>query len=183
MADLLTVATVARHLGLTDYEDQRTLLDEYIDAAQSVAERIMNRSLATATNYTEWHDASGAYFYVDHPPIVSISALVDDAQNSARSITLTNVIQSSNDGGHNYAMGRVELWNEESGYCGLRLGTRINYTGGWTTATLPDDVRQAWIDLVVFYFNNPERVSDGTKGVPTSVRNTFLAWKCTGRTA
>ena len=183
MADLLTVATVARHLGLTDYEDQRTLLDEYIDAAQSVAERIMHRSLATATNYTEWHDASGPYFYVDRPPIVSISALVDDAQNSARSITLTNVVTDSYDGGRNYKIGKVELWDEESGYCGLRLGTRINYTGGWTTATLPDDVRQAWIDLVAYWFNNPDRVSEDTGAVPPEIRNVFLAWRCTGRTA
>ena len=158
MADLLTVAEVARYLALGDYGEQRDTLSEMIDAAQEVIERVTWRSLALNTQRTEYYDGGGTALWTDHAPITSIIALTDDVQYSARSITLTNVIQDTDDNGDNYRKGKVELWKNEGGFGGGRLSARICYEAGWTTTTLPADLRQAWIELVAFWFNNPDRV-------------------------
>lgn len=158
MADLLTVAEVARYLSLgSEQGEHNTTLGEMIDAAQKVIERVTHRTLDTNTRRTEYHDGAGTWLYADEAPITEIIALTDDAQYSARSIDLDNVV-TTEDGGVNYKSGKVELWKAEGGFSGSRLGVRICYDAGWTATTLPADLRQAWIELVAFWFNNPERV-------------------------
>ena len=159
MADLLKVSDVARYLSLgNDYGEDHTTLSEMIDAAQKVIERATGRSLATNTQRTEYYDGGVRWLWVNHAPITEVHALTDDVQYSARAIDLDNVIQDTDDGGANYAMGKVELWKNEGGLGGGRLSSRIWYAAGWTTTTLPPDLRQAWIELVAFWFNNQDRL-------------------------
>ena len=192
MADLLKVSDVARYLSLgNDYGEDHTTLSEMIDAAQKVIERATGRSLATNTQRTEYYDGGGRWLWVNHAPITEVHALTDDVQYSARAIDLDNVIQDTDDGGANYAMGKVELWKNEGGLGGGRLSSRIWYAAGWTTTTLPPDLRQAWIELVAFLFNNPERiglVQAAQSGetvqwqqveVPLELRRVFAAYRLT----
>ena len=193
MADLLSVETVARYLGLDDESDSYDTIDEYIDAAQAVIERYTNRSLATAADRTEYYNAGGTWFHSQQSPITTIYTLTDDVQYSARAIDLDNVVQSTDDGGDNYARGKVELWKDEGGFCGSRLGVRLYYNAGWTATTIPDDLWQAWIELVVFWFNNPERVGIVQAAmagesvawqqveVPQELAKVFLAYRLYGR--
>ncbi len=161
MADLLKPGDVAPFLGMDDYADDIDLLNTLIDSAQDTLEVLLNRSLATATTYTEYHDAGERYIYVDRPPIVSISTVQDQAwskgSNAARTIESTNYITDSDDQGTNYRQGKVELCNQESAFGGTRLDALVTYVGGWTTSTLPDDLKQAWIELVCYWYDNPER--------------------------
>ena len=175
MADLLDVATVARHMRLDDYRESQTLISELIDAAQAAIERETNRTLDTACQYVEYHtgmvlDGYGCIF-VDHPPISATTAPVvyDDRRYSPRLITSTDTIRDTDDGGLNYGMGKLQLWNNEGYFSSDKLNVQITYWGGWTTATLPRDVKLAWIELVQFWFENPERVGlkysrDGSYG-------------------
>lgn len=164
MADLLTVRTVAMHLRLDDYSPQQTLLDALIDAAQETIEREANRSLAVAVERTEYHtpmivDGSGC-IYVDNPPILATTCPViyDDYRYSPRLISSADWIRSIDDGGANYTAGKVELWNTEGTFTQDKLNVKITYTGGWTLATIPRDLLQAWVNLVAFWFENPDRV-------------------------
>ena len=160
MADLLTVETVARYLGLDEYSDEYDTIGEYIDQAQAVIERYTNRSLATAADRTEYYTASGRSLYVQQSPITTIYALTDDVRNAATDINVgTNVIDSTDDNGDRYARGKIELWDDASNnFTGGQLGVRVWYNAGWTAATIPDDLLRAWIDLACFWFNNQERL-------------------------
>jgi hypothetical protein len=157
VADLLKVETVAQYIGLSDPSPDLDLIDRLIDAAKDAIEAMTARSLATATTYTEYHDAGRAYIYVRVPPIVSITNLYDDAQTSARSIGSDDWIDDTDDSGQNYRAGKVELWNDESSFGGDRLDAKVVYVGGWTTSTIPQDLLQAWVELVSFWYNNTER--------------------------
>ncbi len=164
MADLLTVRTVAMHLRLDDYAPQTTLLDALIDAAQKTIEREANRSLATAAERTEYHTplviGGIGCIYVDQPPIQATTCPViyDDYRYSARLISSADWIRSIDDGGANYNAGKIELWNTEVAFAQDRLNVKITYTGGWTASTIPGDLLQAWVNLVAFWFENPDRV-------------------------
>jgi len=177
MADLLTPDDVAPFLGMDDTSADYALLNTLIDAAQETIEQLTNRTLATATTYTEYHDAGDTHIYVDRPPIVSISALYDSAwdkgSNAARTIASTGYITDSDDQGANYRMGKVELCNTESTFGGGRLDAKVTYLGGWTTSTIPADLKQAWCELVAFWFDNPERFSVGANNrhVPEPLAN------------
>ena len=174
MADLLSVDTVARYLGLSEPGDQYSTISEMIDAAQAILERYTGRSLGNQTRYTEYHD-SATVIYVDKPPISTVYSLTDDYHYGSRSIALTDIIDSVDDGGRNYEVGKIECapWGTEGGFTGGRLAVAVDYLGGWTTATLPDDLRQAWIDLVVLMFNAPDRLVEGRlldRDVPGAIR-------------
>ena len=173
MADLLTVYTVAQYLGLDEYADVQSTIEDMINAAQNVIQRIANRSLDANQERTEYYNASGTHLYVDHAPITEIINLTDDVQYSERAITLSNVIQNTDDGGRNYRRGKIELWKNEGGFCGGRLNARVNYRAGWTVATLPDDLRQAWLELVLFWYNNPQRVGL----VQAAIAGETVAWQ------
>lgn len=188
MADLLSVSEVARYLSLgSEQGDHHTTIGEMIDAAQKVIERITRRSIDANARRTEYHNGTGRWLYVNEAPITEIIALTDDAQYSERSIDLDNVV-TDEDGGRNYQKGKIELWKGEGGFSGGRLGVRICYEAGWTTSTLPADLRQAWIELVAYWFNNPERVGivQAAQGgesiqwqqaeVPEELRRVFAAY-------
>lgn len=164
MADLLTVKEVAAHLRLDDYTEQKALLEELINAAKSAIEREMNRTLDTACAYTEFHTAidinGSGCVYVDHPPIVATTAPVvyDDNRYSPRLISTANFITDADDGGFNYSQGKIQLWNDETHFASDELTVKVIYWGGWTTTTLPRELRLGWIELVQFWYENPERV-------------------------
>lgn len=190
MADLLVVADVAAHLGLPSNTDQYEVIDNLIDAAQTTIERYTQRTLATNTTRTEFYD-SARYIMVRNPPITSVNAVTDDYHYGARSITLTDLIDEDDDGGRNYEIGKIECapWGTESGFTGGRLAVQVGYDGGWTTTTLPADLRQAWIDLVCFWFNNRDRLGldlgalagapekAQNANVPRELREVFLAYR------
>lgn len=200
MADLLSVDTVARNLRLDDYADNEMLLSALIDAAQAVIERESNRTLDTAKEYTEYHtplvmEGIGCV-YVDNPPIVATTTPViyDDWRYAPRLLSSADWIRSVDDGGFNYAAGKIELWNTESVFAQDRLNVKITYIGGWTTTTIPGDLLQAWINLVAFWFENPDRIGliqlqDGGSGgysaqweqaeVPEQLRAIFRAYRIT----
>jgi len=192
MAELLTVQTVAGYLGIDDYADDASTIEDMIGAAQAVIERYARRSLDANRERTEYYDVSGMDFYAREAPITEIVTLTDDAQYSERAITLTNVVSLTNDNGENYGAGKVELWKDEGGFSGGRLNVLLNYRAGWTTGTLPADLRQAWIDLVVFWWNNPERVGiaqaiiageniQWEKGeIPHELVSVFLSYRLAG---
>jgi len=164
MADLLTVSDVARHLRLDDFAPHYELLDALITAAQAVIEREANRDLDTASERTEYHtplvlEGRGC-IYVDNPPILATTCPViyDDYRYSQRLLSSADWIRSIDDGGINYNAGKIELWNTESFFAQDRLNVKITYTGGWTATTIPGDLLQAWINLVAFWFENPDRI-------------------------
>lgn len=183
MADLLSVEDVARAMGLVDYTDDRTELARLIDVAKATIEGICNRTLDIAATYTEYHRGGKTHVYVKRPPIVSITSVTDDAQYGARSIAATNYIDGTDDNGDNYAIGKVELWNTESAFTPGKSQVKVVYVGGWTTTTLPADIKDVWIRLVQLWFDNPERDAvarnaDGTVwaegDVPPNMLNRLL---------
>lgn len=155
---LITESDVARHLGLRPDEDEEQILTTLIAAAQSAIEAVIGRSLNAATMRTEYYDAGRRYIYTNERPITSVSYLADDAQTSAREISSDDWINDSDDQGLNYRAGKVELWNDESQFGGGRLDVKIGYTAGWTASTLPGYLKKAWIELVAFWFNAPDRI-------------------------
>ncbi len=183
MADLLKTEEVAIAMGLGDYQPDYNELNRLINVAKATIEGICNRSLDTAQTYTEYHTGGKPYVYVKRPPIVSITSVTDDAQYGARSIAATNYIDGTDDNGENYAIGRVELWYNESHFTPGKSQVKVVYVGGWTTATIPADIKHAWIRLVSLWYDNPERgfarkSPDGTEwtegDVPPDIMHTLL---------
>jgi len=177
MADLLTPAEVAPFLGTEAVKGDAGFVDVLIKAAQELIEQITNRNLDAATTYTEYHDAGDTHIYVDRPPIVSITNLYDGAwpkgSDAAREITSSDYVTDSDDQCHNYRQGKIELCNEEGGFGGARLDAKVVYIGGWTKATLPADLRQAWVELVCYWYNAPERfhTANAEDQVPAGLYN------------
>ena len=154
MADLLSVLTVAEHIGLADQDADYNLVNRLIDAAKSAFEAQCHRSLDLNTQRTEYHNGGGQWIHTNQSPITAVSHLSDSNQSSARTIASTDWITDSNDGGENYRSGMVELWNQESHFAGSRLDVKITYNAGWTATTLPDDILQGWILCVAYWYNN-----------------------------
>jgi hypothetical protein len=154
---LVTVAEVCDAMGIPAGDANESGLQGLIDSAQAAMEVVLHRSLSTATGYTEYHRGGDTHIYVKRPPIVSVTSLTDDAQYGKRAITSDNWIDSTDDNGDNYAVGKVELWNTEGYFAGGRAQVKVVYQGGWDASTLPADLRQAWIELVALKYDAPER--------------------------
>lgn len=158
MADLLSEQEVAVRMNITDPAALATL-KALIASTQTAIENLTWRSLAVATTRTEYYNAGQKFIRVDHAPITSVLGLHDDAQDSPRAISSADWVSAANDQGKNYNVGKIELWNDESSFGGDRLDVRVCYVGGWTKATLPDDLREAWIQLVQVCYDFQERNS------------------------
>ena len=154
VADLLGVEQVAAQLGLSDYDADITLLNRLIDAAQAAFESQCHRSLDTNTQRIEYYDGGKRHVYVREAPITTVTTLQDGVQDSARTISAVDWISSDNDNGENYNVGKIELWNTESHFGGARLGVKVTYTAGWTTSTIPQEVLEAWIRCVGYWYLN-----------------------------
>lgn len=172
---MITVAQLAARLGIEGYADEDTTLQQCIDAAEAFAAAQMGRSLATATTHTEYHDAGSRYVYVDNPPIVSVTTVHEGAwpkgSNAASLVATDDLITATDDGGQNYAAGKIEC---TYAYTGGMKDVKVVYVGGWDTTTLPGDVKQALLELAGYYYNGPDRLfEDPGQDVPVELVSVF----------
>ncbi len=132
-------------------------IDDLIDEVQGEAEgqAWCNRKFDRAT-YTEYIDTAEdqAFVYVKNPPIISITSVTDDAQVSARAITVASNVRDEAD---YLRRGEVHLWNAESVFTNGDAAVLVVYVGGYDRANLPRDLKGALINEVLFRLNNPNR--------------------------
>jgi hypothetical protein len=155
MMALITPYEVSRYIGLPETDLDEEVMEGLVSAAQAAIENITHRSLAAATGYTEYHNGGSESVFVKNPPIVNVTSVTDDAQYGARTVALTDVI-STQDNGDNYAQGKIELWWNEGFFAGGRAQVKVVYRGGWDSTTIPADLKQAWIELVGFWYDVPD---------------------------
>lgn len=173
---MITAEQLARRLGLSEVDAVQEVLDDCLSAAKAVASEVMGRSLDTATTYTEYHDAGAQEVYVHNPPIVAITSVEEGAwpkgANAASLVSTDDIIEDTDDGGRNFAMGKVECLHA---FSGGKLDVKVVYVGGWTADTIPGDLRQAILELAGLYFNAPDRLYDldARPDIPQELVNVF----------
>jgi len=164
------------------YDDE---LDLLIASCQAKAETFCGRKFDLAS-YTEYFDTlSGqSAVWVKNFPIVSIQTIVDNQAEAPRTINHTAAVR---DEAELLNMGCVQLWYSESVWTTGQVAVKIIYTGGYSTSSVPADLKKALWDLVLFEFNNRGRIGiqqaggdgayanyDEKDGLPTQVRDALL---------
>lgn len=194
VSGLVSISELALHIGEADIGDSGQLMHELLEAAREAIERqLAGRSLEENQSYTERHTAVRVdghdCVYVNNAPITSVTQLVDDVRGAARVIDPSEYITDAVDNGENFRQGKIELYDEAGRLTAGRLNVEVEYYGGWSAATIPLDLKRAWIDLVAFWYNNQDRVgitefSDGSyrvtwdKGyIPPELEQVFSAYR------
>lgn len=147
--NIISVDEFADYLG----DDGSTNYGRYeliINAVSHLFNSYTNRKLKSR-QLTEYYDGNGGtVLYVDSYPIVSVSTDIDIRVDTDRSystsdkITSTNIVIDSEEG-------RIRLENDsfDSG----EHSVKIVYTAGYTTATMPWDLKYAAMEMCRFYQN------------------------------
>lgn len=180
MAQTLITADDVMDYGNLANEALRVRIELLVASVFATAEQYCDRKFSSDT-FTEYFDASGspAAVWVANPPMTALASVTDDAQWSARSInTSANVLWLDD-----YKQrGEVKLHKAESAFTGGEAGVKVVYTGGWTAATFPADLKAALMDEVLYRLNERtvgvgNQAADGAS-VNYSERNGFAAQVC-----
>ena len=102
----------------------------------------------SSESFTEYFDAVGqSHVTLANPPATVLNSVTDDAQNSARSIdTGADVLWLE----EYKRKGEVRLYNAEGSFNGGIAGVKVVYTGGWTSSTIPLELKNALCAEVLF---------------------------------
>ena len=159
---LCTLDEAKEYLGLPlNALTKDALVRSLINYASAAAEREARRVLVPAsTSITEYIDGDGTdSIKVSRAPIIAVSEVYDDI---GRDFTSSDLIDSDD-----YEIykenGIVRLFNEESFFQVGVQNVKVVYTGGYTAATLPEDLTWAICEYVTFLYSN--RGSSGFSSV------------------
>lgn len=150
MAQALITAQDVMDYGNLDNEALRPRITSLLASVFAAAEQYCARKFSS-DQFTEYFDATGQMnVFIENPPMTALTSVTDDAQQAARSIdTSLNVLwldQYKN-------RGEVRLYNNESAFTGGVAGAKVVYTGGWTSTTLPADLKEALCQEVLYRLN------------------------------
>jgi len=176
MASTLITADNVMEYGNLNNEALRVRITLLIDSVLAAAEEYCGRLFSSDT-FTEYRDGKGQSSVVmDNPPMTALTSVTDDAQVGARSIdTASNVLWLD----EYKRKGQVQLYNNESAFGGGRAGVKVVYTGGYTSTTIPADLKMAVMDEVLYRLNDravgvANQAADGAS-VNFSERNGFAS--------
>jgi hypothetical protein len=180
---LTSLATALDELGLTsDSGAQDARVERYLNAASALIEAFVGRLLYKTTGIIEKVEAFGTPFlFVTRTPLLTITTIKFNGQ----------LIDSSNyelhdaDAGSIFAL-RGWIWTSAiqsglqydpiAGY--ERKLYEITYDGGYTTRatsatpTLPNDIEQACLEQIVYFWRNKGRD-------PSVTSEKLLSWSAT----
>lgn len=129
--------------GSTKYD---TLFATLITAVSRRFESFCNRTFEYNSAITEYYSGNGerGYIYVKRPPIATVTSIHDDVDRDFDSTTLVDADY--------YVVfdDRVEM--KYSAFTKGLKNIKIIYSGGYSTATLPADIRLAAMMQVAFVF-------------------------------
>jgi hypothetical protein len=166
--------------GHLDNEALRVRLTLLLASVFAACEQYCCRKFSS-DQFTEYFDASGAEssYYVANPPMTALASVTDDAQYGARAInTATNVLWFD----AYKERGEVHLYKNEGYFSGGIAGVKVVYTGGYTSATIPADLKEAICQEVLYRLNDRavgvgNQAADGAS-VNYNERNGFAAQVC-----
>jgi len=159
---VVTSAQAAQYLNLSLAEDQQAAFDVVVSAACAAVERYCRRHF-DAKSYTEYHDVRGnvTSVWVDNPPIITLTSLIDDANTS----TVTNRSNRAISIASNIELypveepNRVRLTNTEGAFTPGLKSTQIIYTGGYSQNEMPPELVFAACQLVAAWWEGPEALT------------------------
>lgn len=178
---LITLQDVKNYLQIEE-STQDAQLTQMIKSVEAQVKKTLGRELESAER-TEYYDGDGkGIILVKEFPITAVASLYDDPDRDYGSDTLI----SSDD----YIWGQVD--GLAPGAIRLDLGffyrsqknVKVTYTGGYTTSTLPEDIKMALIKLVgaehieangAIFAINPDGDDTGGQYRPGVLRK--VAWK------
>ena len=176
MAQTLITADDVMEYGNLDNEALRVRIVLLIDSVLAAAEEYCDRKFSNA-QFTEYFDAYGQpSVLVANPPMTALASVTVDAQYSARSLdTAANVLWLD----EYKRKGEVTVYKAESGLSGGEAGAKVIYNGGYTSITIPSDLKTALMDEVLFRLNDravgvANQAADGAS-VNYAERNGFAA--------
>lgn len=145
-----------------DFDDQDTLLDQYIDAATDYAEEYQNRCWRLST----WQATYDSFpcdgvFYLPRPPLVAVSSIAyrDTAGDSQTFSASYYVVDATSEPGR-IGLAISQVWPSIGD---MLNAVTITYTAGFSdVADIPARTRQAIRMLANHWFLNREHVVTGT---------------------
>ena len=159
---LSTLNEAKEYLGLHVNDTSKdALVRSLINYASAAAQREARRTLMPAsTSITEFLDGDGTRdLKVSQYPIVSVTELYDDIN---RDFTSSDLL-SSDDYEIYKENGIIRLYNSESMFSIGAKNVKAVYVGGYTSSTLPEDLKWAVLEYVTFLYSN--RGSSGFSSV------------------
>ena len=159
MSSTLITPDQIREAGDISSTRDEGMIVRLIDRVLAQSQRSCHRIWLQATHTDESHDAVEGQrsFWVDNPPLISISSLTHSEPTSPQSINWTNDVRSED---LYYSNGEVHLYNTEGYYYAGPGSIKITYVGGYTAATFPEDLHEVLVQEVLFRLNHP-----GTWGI------------------
>lgn len=148
MAALVTLDDVKDYLNETNSDDDAELTDVILRASTILLNHPLYRLAAAVTSYTQDWTAGGEVILLDHLPVVAITSVTEYSGGVGTVLAAEPISTASfTDYGYRLDQNAGILTRLSGGYPTCWYGNvRVVYTAGY--ATVPDDVRQAALDLV-----------------------------------
>lgn len=129
--------------GSTKYD---TLFATLITAVSKRFESFCNRTFEQSSSIVEYYSGSGTnrVIYVKRPPIASVASLYDDTDRVFGSGTMIDA--------DDYVADDYTVTLKNSTFMKGILNIKITYAGGYSTDTLPADLKLAAMMQVAFVF-------------------------------
>ena len=144
--DLCTLDDVKQFYGIIGTDpDQDDLVENLITWVSKYFETYCNRTFGEA-NYTEYYDGGVDKIAMTNYPITVVSGVWDDDTWSWASSTSVSGIY------YRIADNEREIIFRDTSLGDYSANVKVNYTAGYTTTTLPTDLKLACIEEVVRRF-------------------------------
>lgn len=161
MSNFATRAEVKEFIGI---DSGNTTYDDFINSmltnSSSIIKSYLGRDIVQATYTDHYYDGDGSdTLILRQYPIISVTSLYDDPDrdfgsdslldedpNGDRDFLIVNKNEIDNEGIIRRIQGGIFYKGKQN--------IKITYVGGYSSANVPADIKQAQIQLVTFFYNN-----------------------------
>jgi hypothetical protein len=150
---VLTVARAVEYLNI-NRETAGARLEALVGAVNAYLEDYCRRDFDLAVITDEYHDIPHAgtdTLWVDHPPIVTLTAVYDDPDNGNRSLSVATDIDVRGD--------YFKLYNTEGSFTTGTRAVKVQYTGGYSQATMPSNLILAACWVLAAWWSGDARLT------------------------
>lgn len=159
MGDMTALSLVRSWLRLeTDQTGDNDLIDTFIDGVEKKFKTISGRALVSASFTEVVNGKNTASVGLINTPITAVASV------TVGGVTIPSA-STATDFGYQFSETRVYILNANRGFTTGNRNISIVYTGGYSGAAMPNDLREAALVQVIYEYKKRDRIGESDQNL------------------